>query len=190
MLSCLDWIQGKFYRSVLWIQDSAVFFGILVQTVPEAVRKVWLNTSCLYHCSLNRCAFLFVSYPLSSTPHVQKTRGRFGSVYNRYPSCQSPKSWKLFFNPPSLKRKAYEITFLPARLSVPPLINLNQLADFYGIQNRGHAVEGDPDAIPFNLIALTILKWRMFKLLRCMPNLRQSTWDHKMLYADGPSKDE
>jgi hypothetical protein len=31
---------------------------------------------------------------------------------------------------------------------------------------------------------------RIFKLMRLMQNLRQSTWDHKILYADTSSKDK
>jgi hypothetical protein len=48
----------------------------------------------------------------------------------------------------------------------PPSQLLNQLADFYEIQYRGHAPEGNLDAIIFNAVDATIPKWKMFKLLR------------------------
>jgi hypothetical protein len=34
----------------------------------------------------------------------------------------------------------------------------NQLAEFYEIQHGSHAIEGDPDAIIFNLVASNVLK--------------------------------
>jgi hypothetical protein len=67
---------------------------------------------------------------------------------------------------------------------------LNQLVDFYEIQQGGHAIEGDLDAVLFNPIPSSIQKWRTFKLLRWMQNLHQSTWDHESLRTDRSSKDE
>jgi hypothetical protein len=52
---------------------------------------------------------------------------------------------------------------------------LNQLVDFYEIQERGHAIEGDPDSIVFNTLVSTIPKWRTIKLLRWLQNLHKST---------------
>jgi hypothetical protein len=76
----------------------------------------------------------------------------------------------------------------PVCLSVcvcpPPQQLLNQLVDFYEIQLGGHAIEGDFDAVLTNLVPSSIPKWRAFKLLRCMQNLHQSTWDHEILYTD------
>jgi len=43
---------------------------------------------------------------------------------------------------------------------------LNKIPDFHDIQQRGDAIEGDLDAINFNPVALTILKWQTFKLLK------------------------
>jgi hypothetical protein len=51
---------------------------------------------------------------------------------------------------------------------------LNQSVDFYEIQERGHAIEGDLNAIIFNAAAATIPKWWTFKLLRWIQNLHQS----------------
>jgi hypothetical protein len=56
--------------------------------------------------------------------------------------------------------------------------------DFHEIQQGSHAIEGDFDAIRFNLIASTILKWQTFKLLRWNQNLHQSKRDYKIVYAD------
>jgi hypothetical protein len=67
---------------------------------------------------------------------------------------------------------------------------LNQLVDFYEIQYGGHAIEGDLVAVLFNSVPSTIPKWRKFKLLRWMQNLRQSTWEHDILYTDKSSKNE
>jgi hypothetical protein len=54
-------------------------------------------------------------------------------------------------------------------VSVHPLHQpLNQLVDFYEIQEGGHAIEGDLDVIIFNPITSTIPKW-------WMENLHQST---------------
>jgi hypothetical protein len=66
---------------------------------------------------------------------------------------------------------------------------LNQQVDFYEIQYGGHVIKGDLDAIHFNPVPSSILKWRAFKLLRWIQNLNQSTWDHGILYADRSSKD-
>jgi hypothetical protein len=67
---------------------------------------------------------------------------------------------------------------------------LNQLVDFYEIRWKGHAIEGDLDAIIFNAVAATIPKWQTFKLVRWMQNLHQSTYDHEILYSDRSSEDE
>jgi hypothetical protein len=45
-------------------------------------------------------------------------------------------------------------------LSVPPYQLLKQLVDFYEIQQRGHAIEGDIDTIIFNAVSVTILNGR------------------------------
>jgi hypothetical protein len=58
---------------------------------------------------------------------------------------------------------------------------LNQLVDFHDIQQGGHAIEDDPDAIILNLVTLTVPKWWRLKLLRWMQNLHQSKWEHKGL---------
>jgi hypothetical protein len=51
------------------------------------------------------------------------------------------------------------------------------LLDFHEIQKGGHAIEGDVDAMTFNIIASTILKWQRFKPLRWMQNLPQIALD-------------
>jgi hypothetical protein len=53
-----------------------------------------------------------------------------------------------------------------ACVSTIPNKTLNQLVDFHETQQRGHAVEGDLDAIIFNPVASKIPKWRTFKLVR------------------------
>jgi hypothetical protein len=58
---------------------------------------------------------------------------------------------------------------------------LNQIVDFHEIQLGVNTIEDDLDAIIFNHIDLTILKWRTFKLLRWMQNLHQSTLDYQGL---------
>jgi hypothetical protein len=45
------------------------------------------------------------------------------------------------------------------------------MADFYEIHQEFHATTDDLDAVIFNIEALTILKWRTFKLLRWIQNL-------------------
>jgi hypothetical protein len=67
---------------------------------------------------------------------------------------------------------------------------LNQLVDIYEIQYGDYSVEGDHYYILFNTVGGTIPKWRTFKHLRWIQNLLYSTWDHEILYADRPSKDE
>jgi hypothetical protein len=64
------------------------------------------------------------------------------------------------------------------------------LVDFYEIQQGGHAIEGHLDTMLFNLIALTIPKWQVFRLLRWMQNLKQSMWDPEIVYAYRSTKDE
>jgi hypothetical protein len=73
---------------------------------------------------------------------------------------------------------------------VSPHQLLNQLVDFYEIQQAGHAIEGDLDAVVFNAVAATIPKWPTFKLLRWMHNLHQSTWDHASVYSGRSSEYE
>jgi hypothetical protein len=67
---------------------------------------------------------------------------------------------------------------------------LNQLPDFNEIPWRDHANKGDFDGIFLNPLAITIQKWRTFKLLMWMKNLHQSTWVYEILYADRLSEDE
>jgi hypothetical protein len=67
---------------------------------------------------------------------------------------------------------------------------LNQLLDFYEIQDGGYAFENDPDAILFKPVTSTIPKWQMLKLLTWIQNLYQTMWDHEMLCASVSSKDE
>jgi hypothetical protein len=67
---------------------------------------------------------------------------------------------------------------------------LNQLVDFYEIQQGGHAIEGNLETVLYNPVSSTIPKWRTFKLLWWMQNLHQSTWGHGILYTDRSSKDE
>jgi hypothetical protein len=80
---------------------------------------------------------------------------------------------------------AYKITMLHVCLSLCfPSITFDQNGRFYEIQQRGNAIEGDLHAIHFNPVAETIKKWRVFKLLRWMKNLYQSTWDYGILHSD------
>jgi hypothetical protein len=51
-----------------------------------------------------------------------------------------------------------------------------------------HVSEDVQNAIVFNPVALSIPEWRVLELLRWMQNMRQSTWDHDILYADRSSK--
>jgi hypothetical protein len=53
----------------------------------------------------------------------------------------------------------------------PPQDFLNHLVHFYEIQSGGHAVEYNLEVIHFYPVALTIPKWRKFRLLRLMQNL-------------------
>jgi hypothetical protein len=55
---------------------------------------------------------------------------------------------------------------------------------FYGIQYRGHAIEGDLNAIPFNFASSTIPEWPTFKLTGWMQSLNQLTREHEILYAE------
>jgi hypothetical protein len=58
------------------------------------------------------------------------------------------------------ERAANDITsLLSVRLCVPPLITFKTIDRFYEIQQGGHAIEGDLDAINYNPITLMILKW-------------------------------
>jgi hypothetical protein len=90
-----------------------------------------------------------------------------------------------------MESEAYEITSLSVCLS--PLITFEPIGRFLlnsEIQEGGHAIEDDLDAVLFNPVPSTIPKRRTFKLLRWMQNLHQSTWDHEILYTDRSSKDE
>jgi hypothetical protein len=64
------------------------------------------------------------------------------------------------------------------------------LVDLYKIQEEGHAIEDNLDAVLSNPIPSAIPKWRTFKLLRWMQNFHQSTWEHEILYTDRYLKDE
>jgi hypothetical protein len=75
----------------------------------------------------------------------------------------------------------------PFCLPVPP----NKFEpDFYKIQQRGHAIEGDLNSIIFNPLASTIPKWQTFKLLRWTQNLHHSMCNHGVLYVVRSTKDE
>jgi hypothetical protein len=63
---------------------------------------------------------------------------------------------------------------------VSPLITLNQLVGFHGLQLRGHSIEGDFDVIVL-IIASSILIWRRFKLLSWLQNIHQSALDYQGL---------
>jgi hypothetical protein len=54
----------------------------------------------------------------------------------------------------------------------------------------GLSTEVDLDVIIYNYVSSTIPKWHTLKFLRWMQNLPQSTWDHKILYADRSSEGE
>jgi hypothetical protein len=62
-----------------------------------------------------------------------------------------------------MESEAYEITIVCPSVSASCVIAFEPASDFfYEIHWGGQAIEGDLDAIPFNLVA-TISKWRMFK---------------------------
>jgi hypothetical protein len=67
---------------------------------------------------------------------------------------------------------------------------LSQSVDFYEIWYRGHAIEGDLNAIISIPVASAIPKWWTLKLLTWMQNSYQSMWYHETLYADRSSDDE
>jgi hypothetical protein len=48
----------------------------------------------------------------------------------------------------------------------------------------GGAIEGYLDTILFNLVAGTILKRQISKLLRWMQDMDHSKWNNNILYAD------
>jgi hypothetical protein len=58
---------------------------------------------------------------------------------------------------------------------------LKQLVHFQEIQQTGHVIESGLDTVIFNLVASTIPKWQMFKLLSWMENGHQSTGEHEWL---------
>jgi hypothetical protein len=70
-----------------------------------------------------------------------------------------------------------------------PLSTFEPVGNFYDIYYGGRAIEGDLNAIIFNPVASTILKWQTFILLRWMQNLRQSMQNHGILYTDRSSED-
>jgi hypothetical protein len=57
---------------------------------------------------------------------------------------------------------------------VSALITLEQTGNFYKIEQGGHGIEGNLEAVIFNPVALTFLKWRAFRLMMWMLNLHQS----------------
>jgi hypothetical protein len=72
---------------------------------------------------------------------------------------------------------------------VSPLITLQPTDRFYEIPYEGYTIEIDFDPI-FFILHLQPFKNDVFRLLKWMQNLHQSTWDHEILYADRFSKDE
>jgi hypothetical protein len=57
---------------------------------------------------------------------------------------------------------------------------LNRLIDFHDIWYEGNAIQGDIDAIIFNPISSTILKWLRFKVVSCRHDVQPYTavvWD-------------
>jgi hypothetical protein len=64
------------------------------------------------------------------------------------------------------------------------------VVDFYQNRYRDHAADGDLDVIIYNIVALTIPRQRTFKFLGSVQNLRQSTWNREIVYADRSSEDE
>lgn len=68
------------------------------------------------------------------------------------------------------------ITSLSVRVC-PSLIRFKNEVNFYELQQAGHAIKVDLDPTIFNPIALTILEWQMFEILRWGENLHQSTLD-------------
>jgi hypothetical protein len=60
---------------------------------------------------------------------------------------------------------------------------LNRLVDSEEIFCGGDDIEDDLDSILLNPIASTILKWRMFKLLRCVQLLNQLVDLDEILYG-------
>jgi hypothetical protein len=57
----------------------------------------------------------------------------------------------------------------------PPTITCEAISRFYEVRYRGHADEGDLEAVHFNAAASVVPKCRMFRLLMWMQNLHQST---------------
>jgi hypothetical protein len=70
-----------------------------------------------------------------------------------------------------------------------PLSTFEPVGNFYEIYYGGRAIEGDLNAIIFNPVASTILKWQIFILLRWMQKLHQSMQNHEILYTDRTSED-
>jgi hypothetical protein len=66
-------------------------------------------------------------------------------------------------------------------ICVSPPYLFDQFIDFHEIEQGSHVIQDDFYAIISNPIALTILKWRRFKLLRWMQKLHQSAFDYKAL---------
>jgi hypothetical protein len=57
---------------------------------------------------------------------------------------------------------------------------LNQFVDFHELQQGCHAIEGDLDETFYNSVATSSPKWRIFKFLRWMQNMNQSTRYHEI----------
>jgi hypothetical protein len=59
----------------------------------------------------------------------------------------------------------------------PHFLLFNHLVDSHEIQQGSHGIESDFVDDDFNPVISTIPKWRPFKLLRFIQNLRQSMWE-------------
>jgi hypothetical protein len=87
----------------------------------------------------------------------------------------------------SIKRKVKltrSLCFPSVCLCVPPLITIEPIGRFHEIQQGGCAIEDDHDVTLLNHEASTTQKWRTIILLRWLQNLKKTTWDHEILYAD------
>jgi hypothetical protein len=91
----------------------------------------------------------------------------------------------------SIKRKVKLMRSLcfPSVCLCPPLITIEPIGRFHEIQQGGCAIEADHDVTLLNHEASTTQKWRTIILLRWLQNLKKTTWDHEILYADRYSKD-
>jgi hypothetical protein len=66
--------------------------------------------------------------------------------------------------------------------------NLYRLVDLDTILYGCDGAEGDPDAIPFNPVALAILNWRTFELLRWVKLLDRLVDSDEILYVHNDSE--